>query len=91
MRTTIREVVLLILVVGVVIGWCVDHQANASRALRIYVAMSTELSKRGMASRLVGDKIEFSEDGVDWKAVNLSNPAVMEPLEPFDRAPKNAD
>lgn len=84
MRSTILEVVMLILVVVLTIGWCIDHQstkATESRTLRVYVAMSAELSKRGVASRLIGDEIEFSENGVDWKKVSLSNSDVMKPLD----------
>jgi hypothetical protein len=81
MRNMILQVVLLILVVGLTIGWCIDHQANASRTLRVYVAMSAQLSKHGVASQLLGDKIEFSENGVDWKEVSLSNSAVREPID----------
>ena len=72
MRFTIREMFLVIVLIGLSLGWWLDHRTQEWRLTRVYYGMAAELSVYGRCARITPDSLQFG-DGVDWdKPVQLS-------------------
>src|SRR4029078_13613659 len=65
LRYTIREMLLSIAVVGLSLGWWLDHRTQEWRLTRVYFATAGHLGHHGMGLKLTPDTIQF-DNGEGW-------------------------
>jgi hypothetical protein len=77
-RFTIRELLLVVLILSLSLGWWRDHREQEWRLTRLYFATSRELGVYGRCIRITPESLQFG-DGVEWdKPVQLSEVMAFE-------------